>query len=640
MIVLQAKGLSKSYGIQNIFSNVSFSLHKGEKIGLIGANGTGKSTLLRCLTGEEVPDQGDIYINDQATLGYLAQNSVWNQEMSLFEELLMGFKSLEDDRKLLRELEHLMSGASGQYLEELMGRYALVTERYERSGGYSCEAMVKRVAKGLGFHENEFLQPVNTMSGGQKTRASLAKVLLANPDILLLDEPTNHLDINAVEWLEEFIASYSQTVLIVSHDRYFLDKTVTGIMELENRKIISYNKNYQGYLQKKSETAISYQRAYEKQQKMIAKTEEFIRRNRAGVKAKQARGRETILARIERLEMPLYSKTLVPLKVTSVPESGQMVLEVFNLGHSYGDKLLFSNLDFLITKGEKVALVGENGTGKSTILKAVVGKVNQDQGQINLGSRVKIGYFSQQHENLNLQNTILYEIMYSFDKGEEEARTLLAGFLFRGQDVEKTIAHLSGGERSRVALLKLLLTGANFLVLDEPTNHLDIPSKEVVEDYLEDFPGTVFLVSHDRYFLDKVVDRIIELHDGKLTEYLGNYSYYRYKKKENKFQEVKKPLESPHRNNRSKVKEYDRTLKKIIKEIDCLEVALEQLENKKDEFARHLSDPSSYMGDMDVKTLVLEFQALEEEINYKYSCWEALLEEKERLENSKVGSDE
>ncbi|MGI6066238.1 MAG: ABC-F family ATP-binding cassette domain-containing protein [Bacillota bacterium] len=634
MIVLQVKDLKKSFGMQNVFDNISFTLEEGEKVGLIGPNGTGKSTLLKCLTGEEIPDAGEIFVNEKTSFGFLSQDSTWSKDASLFDELLSGFGKIIADRRTLRELELSMTQAQGKELEELMSRYAMVTERYERSGGYGCENQVRRVAKGLGFQDDEFAQNVETMSGGQKTRAALAKVLLSEPDILLLDEPTNHLDISAVEWLEDFISQYSKTVLVVSHDRYFLDRTVNRILEIDRGRVNSYRENYQGYLRRKADNMESYRRAYEKQQQMIAKTEEFIRRYKAGVKSKQARGRETLLARVERMEKPITRQTMNARDLTPVPECGYSVLEVSGLSHKYGERKIFSGLNFNITRGERVALLGDNGTGKSTILKSLVGEIIPSDGRVKMGPRVKIAYFSQEHETLDSNNTVLAEIMYCFNKGEEEARTLLGSFLFQGDEVEKKISSLSGGERARLAMLKLLLVGANFLVLDEPTNHLDIPSKEIVEGYLADFSGTILVVSHDRYFLDKVTERILELSDGVLTNYLGNYSYYRFKKKEALASEIKEQVKKETDSRiQNPSRQQERALKKLAGELQAVEQMLEELEAEKEEMVRRLGDPASYEDGTEAKALVESYDQLEEEISQVYARWEELILEQEEMQS-------
>ncbi|WP_148132829.1 ABC-F family ATP-binding cassette domain-containing protein [Candidatus Formimonas warabiya] len=634
MIILQVKNLSKAYGVQSIFSQLSFTLQEGEKVGLIGPNGTGKSTLLKCITGEEMSDAGEIIVNGNTSIGFVAQQNSW-QNNSLFEELLLGFEEIVADRKTLGELEQRMARSEGQPLAALMQQYAQVTERYERAGGYACEAMVKRVAKGLGFTDREFEQTVDTMSGGQKTRAALAKVLLMQPDILLLDEPTNHLDIHAVEWLEEYLSQYPKTVFLVSHDRYFLDKTVTRILELDAGRITSFHENYQGYLRRKAEFAESYRRAYQKQEQVIAKTEEFIRRYKAGVKSKQARGRETILSRMERLEKPPEQKTMRPMTLAPVPECGFYVLEVSKLAHRYGSKRLFSDLNFIITNGEKVALIGDNGTGKSTILKNLIGEILPEEGTAKFGPRVKVGYFSQGHETLDERKTVLEEIIYSFDKRKEEARSLLAAFLFRGDEVEKKIRDLSGGEKSRIALLKLLLQGANFLVLDEPTNHLDIPSKEVVEDYLSDFPGTILVVSHDRYFLDKVANRVLELDGGQIFDFMGNYSYYRFKKKESstEISLPKGPSKESYRTP-NPLKEQERSLKKMVRQIEAIEAQLEELEAEKEALGQKMSNPEVFAGGNEIKDLIQAYHDVEETMNRCYAQWEAWSLEKEELERN------
>lgn len=634
MIILQIKNLSKAYGIQEIFSGLSFTLNEGERVGLIGPNGTGKSTLLKCLTGEESPDGGEVIINEHTTIGFLAQQGTWQKGISLFDEMLKGFLDTVEDRKTLRSLEVLMSQATGPDLQDLMHQYAQVTERYERAGGYALETMVKRIAKGLGFKDEELNQPVETMSGGQKTRAALAKALLQQPDILLLDEPTNHLDISAVEWLEDFLVGYPKTVLLVSHDRYFLDKTVTRILELERGKISSYQENYQGYIRRKGELEESYLRAYQKQQQVISKTEEFIRRYKAGVKSKQARGRETILNRMDRMEKLPERKVIQPRILAPVPECGFNMLQVAKLSHRFGLKKLFQDIDFDVTNGEKVALVGDNGTGKSTILKAIMGEIIPEEGIIKFGPRVVVGYFSQEHETLDWNQTILQEIMNTFNKGQEEARCLLAAFLFQDDEIEKKIGDLSGGEKSRVALLKLLLKGANFLVLDEPTNHLDIPSKEMVEDYLDDFPGTILVVSHDRYFLDKVVNRTLELLDGKLCDYRGNYSYYRYKKKEKllELNQVKsKPIMKDAHRIRNSVKEQDRALKQLTRRIESLEGDILELEAEKEEVASMMGNPENFGDGSEIKALINRYQTLEEKITQLYQDWEMKLQEQEEL---------
>jgi ATP-binding cassette subfamily F protein 3 len=636
LIILQIKDLSKSYGVLEVFNRLSFALHEGERVGLIGPNGIGKSTLLKCLTGEESPDGGSIMINERTTIGFLAQQRNWDQHNSLFEEMIKGFENIIEDRKTLREMEKNMASSGERELTELMHRYAQITERYERAGGYALEATVKKVVKGLGFSDEELSQSVTTMSGGQKTRAALAQALLQEPDLLILDEPTNHLDINGIEWLEDFLASYPKTVFLVSHDRYFLDKTVNRILELDRGKITSYQENYQGYLRRKGEFEESYQRAYLKQQRVIMETEAFIRRYKAGVKSKQARGRETILKRMERMERLSEKKVIQPRILAPVPESGFQVLQLETLSHGFNKRNLFQDLNLTIHSGEKVALVGSNGTGKSTLLRIIMGQIEPERGTVKFGSRVKMGYYAQELETLDGKLTVLQEIMNTFNLNQEKARSLLANFLFYEDDVEKNIANLSGGEKARVALLKLLLHGANLLILDEPTNHLDIASKQVVEDFLDDYPGTILVVSHDRYFLDKVADRIWELEDGQIRDYQGNYSYYRYKKKEKTADDNKSKKNVPtgdHIDARNLAKEQNRIFKQLTRRLESLENKLAKMEQEKEEVAEQMSNPEIF-GDgegTEIKGLLIRYQKLEENIGRAYQEWETLMKEQEEL---------
>jgi len=383
----------------------------------------------------------------------------------------------------------------------------------------------------LGFDDSDFNRTVINFSGGEKTRVSLARLLVREPDLLLLDEPTNHLDLEALEWLENYLRNYKGAIFIISHDRYFLDQIVTKVLEMNHHTLKSYNGNYTRYVLLKAEQELAQMRAYEKQQEEIARTEEYIRRYKAGIKSKQARGRQKQLSRIERLENVASNKT-INLNITDVAQSGEIVLRVKNLAKHYGERVLFNDLNFTIYSGEKIGLIGGNGVGKSTVLKCILGQVAADEGVVEEGSRVKIAYYDQEHKGLNLKNSVLDEIFYNYDVNLNQARDLLARVLFIGEDVYKTIGDLSGGERARISLLKIILDEPNFLIMDEPTNHLDIDSKNIVETLLNDFPGTVLVVSHDRYLLDIICERIFELENGRLNEYLGNYSYMREKKAE------------------------------------------------------------------------------------------------------------
>lgn len=526
MSTLKVNGLAKSFGIDNLFHEVSFEVTRGDKVGFVGANGAGKTTLMRCLMGLQEYDAGTIQFDSADTIGYVEQQAQFS-DGTLYEE----FKHAFDDIIALAERKKALEKAIGQEPDEAaMEAYGKVVERFEQLGGYDYESRIRRIAFGLGFTDEDFQKEVAHFSGGQRTRICLAKALLREPDFLFLDEPTNHLDIGMIEWLEGFLQSYPGGVLLISHDRFFLDKATTRIIEIENKTITSYEGNYTYFMRVKADRRAALKSAYEKQQDHIKKTEEYIRRYKAGIKSKQARGRQSQLNRLERIVLPPESAAFNYFSFNAPPECAQRVAEMEDVSVSFGSHMVFQHLSLLIRKGDGVAIVGPNGAGKTTLLRLLIGELESPTGRVKIGSRVKIGYFSQQHEGLHPENTILDELLYEYGITEEQARRYLGAFLFHGDEVYRRIGELSGGEQSRVAFLKLMLTGANFLVLDEPTNHLDIPAKEAVEEALMAFPGTFLTVSHDRYFLDKVSNCTLELEDGVLTEYLGNYSDYRMKK--------------------------------------------------------------------------------------------------------------
>lgn len=527
MGVIQIKSLAKFFGIHRVFENVSAEIHPGDRIGLIGANGTGKTTLLRCLLELEEADAGEISRSEGETLGYVEQQAVFG-EGTLQEELTTAFADILSLQQRMHELEKKIETAAGDELDEQMKAYAHISQRFEAGGGYEYEQRLSRVASGLGFTEADLMKPATAFSGGQKTRIALAKALMRQPDYLFLDEPTNHLDLAMVEWLENYLANFRGGLLVISHDRYFLDQVTDTTWELEQGKLLRYQGGYSIYLEKKAALTLAAERAYDKQQEEIARTEEYIRRFKAGIKSKQARGRAKQLSRLERLELSGGEARFDFFQFNPLGDCAQRVLNIDRAAAGYGGELLFQDLSLLIRRGEGVALIGPNGAGKTTLLKAIIGELELKQGSVKVGSRVKIGYFAQQHENLHDEWRVIDEIIQEFGVSEERARHYLGAFLFYGDDVFKLVGSLSGGERARLALLKLMLTGANFLILDEPTNHLDIPAKEAVEAALNAFPGTFLAVSHDRYFLDQVADRVLELSDGKLTDYPGNYSDYHH----------------------------------------------------------------------------------------------------------------
>ncbi len=526
MGILKVVNLKKAFGIDELFHDVTFEVRGSDKVGLVGANGAGKTTLMRIILGAEEADGGMVQLDTAETIGYVEQQADFG-EGTLYDEFLRAFEDIIELGQRKRQLEKKIAQAAD---EELLETYGKVVERFEQLNGYEFESRIKRVAYGLGFSDEDLEKNVLHFSGGQKTRICLAKALLREPDFLFLDEPTNHLDIQMIEWLEGFLRTYRGGVLLISHDRYFLDKVATRIVELDNHTAVSYEGNYTYFMRVKTARREALKSAYEKQQEHIKKTEEYIRKYKAGIKSKQARGRQSQLNRLERIVLPPEAASFNYFAFHKPPECAQRVAELEEVSFGYGAEPVFKDVSLLIRNGDGVALVGPNGAGKTTLLKILVGELEASQGRIKIGSRVKIGYFSQQHEGLHMDMTVLDEIIYTYGVDEEQARRYLGAFLFHGDEVLRKIGDLSGGEQSRVAFLKLMLTGANFLVLDEPTNHLDIPAREAVEEALMAYPGTFLTVSHDRYFLAKVANCTLALENGQLTEYNGGYEYYLMKK--------------------------------------------------------------------------------------------------------------
>lgn len=629
MIILQGKNLSKSYITNLIFDHVDFHIQEGEKVGLVGPNGTGKSTLFRCITSEESFDSGTLSMSARHTMGYMEQMPEFAPGFTLLDAVLEMFQDIFAMRDQLRHLEHEMGMQDGEALETLLDEYSRLTHSYEDLGGFSCESRAKGIIKGLGFDEDDFNREIACFSGGEKTRASLARLLVREPDLLLLDEPTNHLDLDALDWLENFLRNYRGAVLVISHDRYFLDQVTTRTLELNHHTLKSYNGNYSRYTELKAEQELAQMRAYEKQQAEIARTEEYIRKYKAGIKSKQARGREKQLSRVERLEAVGHNKSML-LNMHEVSGSGEVVLEIRDLAMQYPDKVLFSDFTDTIYKGEKIGLIGGNGVGKSTILKIIMGQIEATSGTVKTGSQVKVAYYDQEHRQLNPKNKIIDEIVYQYDVTLNEARDLLAQVLFFGEDVEKRIGDLSGGEKARVALLKIILDEPNLLIMDEPTNHLDISAKEIVEEFLLAFPGTVFMVSHDRYLLDSVCTRTIVLENRELMSYLGNYSYYRQKaaeleraarekQEELEAEQARKTANKPVAQDKPKINKQ-----KTRKEIEALEAQIQESEMRSEELSALLADGATYQDEEKSKLLVSEYKALEESIPLLYEKWEEL----------------
>ena len=522
-------GLGKSFGVRQVFSNVSFEIKEGDRIALVGPNGAGKSTLLKCILGIEELDEGQVVMSPVASIGYLQQD-VNLGDASLAEEIETAWEDVHALENKLQELTTYLE--THEASESDLQRLDYLQNRLEWLGGYDYEQKTKRIVYGLGFTDEDLYKPDNAFSGGQKTRINLAKALVRSPDFLFLDEPTNHLDMEMLEWLEGYLSSYRGGILIVSHDRYFMDRIVTGVVELDHHKATTYRGNYSRYVVQREERLKADTIAYEKQQEYIKKTEEYIDKYRAGIKSKMARGRQSQLNRLERLEAPETSHSL-DFKFPPAAMSADKVLVLDHVSIGYKtDNPIIDDVSVVVRRGESVALIGPNGAGKSTMVKAIVGELFPTEGHIDIGNRVQVGYFSQEHEELHDRWQVVDEIINNYNFTEEKARNVLGSFLFKGDDVFKLVGDLSGGERARLALLKLFLQGDNFLILDEPTNHLDVPTREIVERALQQFGGTCFIISHDRYFLDQVSTRTLVLENKGLTEYLGNYSYYKEKLKE------------------------------------------------------------------------------------------------------------
>lgn len=522
-------GLGKSFGVRQVFSNVSFEIKEGDRIALVGPNGAGKSTLLKCILGIEELDEGQVVMSPVGSIGYLQQD-VNLGDASLAEEIE---KAWEDVHALENKLQELTTYLETHEASESdLQRLDYLQNRLEWLGGYDYEQKTKRIVYGLGFTDEDLYKPANAFSGGQKTRINLAKALVRRPDFLFLDEPTNHLDMEMLEWLEGYLSSYRGGILIVSHDRYFMDRIVTDVVELDHHKATTYRGNYSRYVAQREERLKADTIAYEKQQEYIKKTEEYIDKYRAGIKSKMARGRQSQLNRLERLEAPGTSHSLdFKFPPAAMSADKVLVLDHVSIGYKTDDPII-DDVSVVVRRGESVALIGPNGAGKSTMVKAIVGELFPIEGHIDIGNRVQVGYFSQEHEELHDRWQVVDEIINNYNFTEEKARNVLGSFLFKGDDVFKLVGDLSGGERARLALLKLFLQGDNFLILDEPTNHLDVPTREIVERALQQFGGTCFIISHDRYFLDQVSTRTLVLENKGFTEYLGNYSYYKEKLKE------------------------------------------------------------------------------------------------------------
>lgn len=630
MAVLRINGLTKSFGIEKVFENVSFDIRSGERIGLVGANGAGKTTLLKCIMGAEEFDSGSIKAENGAVIGYLRQDFNY-ESTTVREEMQAAWKDVLYYKEKMESLSKALE--ANHENKEIVAQYGQAEARFEFLGGYDYESTTRKILTGLGFTEEDWDRDIHSFSGGQKVRINLAAAFVRHPDFLLLDEPTNHLDMGMLEWLEEYLRSYKGGILMISHDRYFLDAAATGIIDLENHRIRTFRGGYTRYLVTKKNQDEAYEKAYEKQQEHIRETEEYIRKYKAGIKSKQARGRQSQLNRLERLEKPVHQARL-DFHFPSAEESAEKVLDVLRGEASYGERVIFKGLEFHIKKGDRVGLIGPNGAGKTTLLKMILGEIKSGDSLVHIGNQVRIGYYSQEQERLHARAAVIDEVRNTFHFGEQEARNILGMFLFHGDDVFKQVSHLSGGEKARLSLLCLFLERPNFLILDEPTNHLDIPTREIMEEALQSFGGTCLVVSHDRYFLDKAVTRILEMADGKITEYLGNYSYYKEKKKDLEAFENDRNGEIQGRKENKEIgtKEKKEKIKPSKKEISP--VQMEKLEHIEMEIARLEATIKMYSVRMNTEPenyseLSDAYEEAEEKLGALYRKWDALAEHME-----------
>ena len=641
-MILACHNLEKSFGDQVIVRHDSFHIEDHEKAALTGLNGAGKSTILKMITGELPSDSGEIILAKGKQIGYLSQHPMTDSTRTIYEELRTSRQYLVDLENQIRKTEAELESLSGDALTEKLSSYHKMTSRFERENGYAYESEITGVLKGLGFTEEEFLKPVSSLSGGQRTRVSLGKLLLTKPDILLLDEPTNHLDLNSITWLETYLLNYPGAVLIVSHDRYFLNRVVTKIIEIEAGTLTMYLGNYQDFAQKKQMLRDARLKEYLNQQQEIRHQEAVIEKLRSFNREKsikRAESREKMLAKIDRIEKPMELKTDMHLKLEPSIISGNDVLSVSHLSKSFPEQTLFEDISFELKRGEHVAIIGDNGTGKTTLLKILNEVLPADSGTFTLGSNVTVGYYDQEHHVLHMDKTVFDEISDDYPHlTNTQIRNMLAAFLFTGDDVYKLIGDLSGGERGRVSLAKLMLSEANFLILDEPTNHLDMASKEILEHALNDYTGTVLYVSHDRYFINRTATRILELVNQKFVNYIGNYDYYLEKKEEltavyaapapEATAEKETPLSSGKLDWKAQ-KEAKARERKRQNDLRRTEETIEKLEGRSEEIDHLMTREDVYSNSVRCQELAKEKDEITARLETLYEQWETLAEDPE-----------
>ena len=639
-MILACRQLHKAYGIDVILEKITFHIEEREKAAIVGVNGAGKTTLFKVLTGEISADGGEFYLKKDTSVGYLAQNIHIDSDKTIYEEMLTVFEKIIQTEANLREMENEMGGLSGQALADKMEEYSALQHYFEANDGYSYQSRLKGVLKGLGFADSDFNRPMNQLSGGQKTRVHLGKLLLSKPDVLLLDEPTNHLDIASIEWLEDFLRTYPGSVLIISHDRYFLDRIVTKVIEIENKKSYVYNGNYSFYWQQKEINREIQQKAYDMQQKEIKHQEDVIRTLRQFNREKsikRAESREKVLDKMERIDRPDALPDQMRLTLTPFLTSGNDVLHAENLSKSYGGQKIFQNVSFDVKRSDKVAIIGPNGVGKSTLFRMLLKEVSSDSGLIRFGTNVFVGYYDQEQAKLDESKTIFEEISDSYPTlTQGQIRNMLAAFVFTGDDVFKPISALSGGEKGRVSLAKIMLSKANTLMLDEPTNHLDMFSKEVLESAINRYEGTCIYISHDRYFINKTAEKILELTPDGVILYNGNYDYYLEKKAERARNEAEKALQnaqkattaapaqpiSETKNDWLKQKEQQAAERKLANKIKKIEAEIEETENA---IAKADEDMAACGTDFSkANEIFSEKTKLEEKLETLFEEWEEL----------------
>ena len=628
MALLHVDNLYKGFSGETLFKNISFSIDEKDKIGVIGINGAGKTTLIKMLLEEEENDvdpstnqRGTISKKGNLRIGYLSQNINLNYENTVFDELMLVFGSVLEDYKKIQELSFRINLEPDNF-DKIMEELAVVTTRYEQEEGYAIEYKVKQILNGLSVQEDLWKQKIGDLSGGQKSRVALGKILLEEPELLILDEPTNHLDLVAIEWLEKFLKDYNKAVMVVSHDRYFLDNVVGRIFEIEGHTLKTYKGNFTEYTIQKEVYLSGAMKAFEKEQEKIKQMEEYIRRYKAGIKSKQARGRESLLNRMEKMENPVVNVRKMKLKFDIDRPSVDRVLKIQNLSKSYDGKKIFQNLNLEIFRGERVGIIGKNGVGKSTLLKIINGTEKADSGVVTIGEKVTIGYYDQNHKGLDEKASILNEFMFNYPMSEEDVRRLAGGFLFPEEDVFKIIGSLSGGEKARVTLMKLILKKANFLVLDEPTNHLDIYSREVLEEALEDYQGTILIVSHDRYFLEGIVNTIYEITENGAEKFHGNYKEYCERKNKPVVEKDTKGV-----NDYEEQKRVKNRISSLEKKYNETEKFIEKLEEKKSLLEKDYNQAGKENNLDKLLEIQEKMEKLDEEIMETMEKWEDIEKE-------------